>query len=72
MWDKAYFEEYLGLNDTTKTWEYILEKQYQAFHPIVGNALPTMDISTIKWDEHGAPCRAKYHIVVLGNLDQHD
>ena len=71
IWDQAYMEEYLGLHDKTKTWEYISEKQYQALRPVIGNALPSMAISTIKRDEHGAPCRAKYRIVVLGNFDQH-
>ena len=37
----------------------------------MGNAIPTMAISTIKLDEHGNPKRCKYHIVVLGNLDLH-
>ena len=72
IWYQAYFEEYLGLNDTTKTWEYISEKEYQALRPIVGNALPTMAISTIKRDENGATSCAKYRIVVLGNVDQYD
>ena len=26
IWDQAYMEEYLGLHDKTKTWEYISEK----------------------------------------------
>ena len=31
-----------------------------------------MSISTIKFDEHNKPKRAKYRIFVLGNLDPHD
>ena len=31
-----------------------------------------MAISTVKYDEHGKPKRAKYRIVALGNLDPHD
>ena len=38
----------------------------------VGKALPTMAISTIKYDENGKPKRAKYRIVALGNLDPHE
>jgi len=34
-------------------------------------ALPSMAISTIKYDANNKPKRAKYHIVVPGNLDYH-
>jgi hypothetical protein len=34
-------------------------------------ALPTMAIATIKYDENNQPKRAKYRLVVLGNLDYH-
>jgi hypothetical protein len=30
-----------------------------------------MAIATIKYDEHNHPKRAKYHLVILGNLDYH-
>ena len=30
-----------------------------------------MAIATIKYDEHNKPRRAKYRLVVLGNLDYH-
>jgi hypothetical protein len=33
--------------------------------------MPTMAISTIKYDGDGNPSRAKYRIVALGNLDPH-
>jgi hypothetical protein len=69
IWDKSYLEEYLGLHETTNTWEYITDEQYQLLRPIIGNALPSMAISKIKPDEKGNPDRAKYRIVVLGNLD---
>ena len=72
IWDKSYLEEYMGLHEQTKTWDYITEEQYQALRPVVGNALPSMAISKIKTDENGTPDRAKYRIVVLGNLDPHD
>lgn len=71
IWDRAYLNEYLGLTEDTNTWEYISEKEYQILRPITGNALPSMAISTIKKDADGNPIRAKYRIVVLGNLDPH-
>ena len=72
IWDKSYFEEYMGLHEDTQTWDYITEEEYQSLRPVVGNALPTMAISKIKTDENGLPERAKYRIVVLGNLDPHN
>ena len=62
----------MGLHETSQTWEHISEEEYNAICPFVGNALPTMAISKIKLDENGLPSRAKYRIVVLGNLDTHD
>ena len=38
---------------------------------LLGTTLPTMAISKIKYDEFGKPNRAKYRIVVFGNLDPH-
>ena len=72
IWDKAYVEEYLGLHEQTETWEYITEEEYQLLRPVVGNALPSMALSKIKRDKNGHPSRAKYRIVVLGNLDPHN
>jgi hypothetical protein len=37
----------------------------------IGRPLPTMAISKMKRDSQGQPIRAKYRIVVLGNLDPH-
>ena len=71
IWDRAYLHEYLGLSEDTQTWEYITEKEYQVLRPLIGNALPSMAVSTIKYDEQSNPERAKYRIVVLGNLDPH-
>ena len=48
IWDQSYFEEYMGLHNDTKTWEYISEKEYQDLRKIIGNALPTMALSKIK------------------------
>ena len=72
IWDQSYFEEYMGLHEDTQTWEYISEEQYKVLRPVVGNALPSMAISKVKTDENGKPNRAKYRIVVLGNLDPHN
>ena len=73
IWDAAYKEEYMGLHEQQKAWSYITEEEYQVlcktFNPSI---LPTMAITTIKYDEHGEPKRAKYRIVALGNLDPHD
>ena len=70
-WDRAYLEEYLGLHEDVKAWEYITEDEYQQLRPIAGTALPSMAVATIKRDEDGKPKRAKYRIVALGNLDPH-
>ena len=69
IWDSAYLEEYLGLNNTTHTWDYISEDEYQTLKSEIGTAIPTMVVSKIKYDQHGNPDRAKYRIVVLGSLD---
>lgn len=71
VWDRAYLHEYLGLHEDTQCWEYITEHDYQQIRPLVGNALPSMAIATIKKDADGNPIRAKYRIVALGNLDPH-
>ena len=68
QWKKAYDEEYYGLEELP-AWTHITESQYQQLRPTVGNALPTMAISTIKYDENGQPKRCKWRIVALGNLD---
>jgi len=72
IWDQSYLEEYLGLHEDTQTWEYITETEYRELCPLTGNALPSMAISKIKTDADGNPDRAKYRIVVLGNLDPHN
>ena len=69
IWDQSYAEEYRGLQ-SLDTWEVIDEAEckYLQKH---NNAqvLPTMTVSVIKRDKDGNPARAKYRIVVLGNLD---
>jgi hypothetical protein len=71
IWDESYREEYFGLHDATQTWQYITEEEYQNLKTVLGRPLPTMAISKIKRDPQGNPIRAKYHIVVLGNMDPH-
>jgi deoxyuridine 5'-triphosphate nucleotidohydrolase len=69
-WDAAYLAEYDGLRNID-TWEEISEDDYNASKHIFGSLLPTMAISTIKYNGNGEPERAKYRIVALGNLDPH-
>jgi hypothetical protein len=71
IWDASYKAEYDGLVDI-ETWEVITEAEYQELRKLgKGGLLPTMAISTIKYDGDGNPLRAKYRIVALGNLDPH-
>jgi hypothetical protein len=69
IWDDAYNEEYDGLANIP-TWEVISEHQFKLLSKGV-KPLPSMAILTIKYDENNKPKRAKYRIVVLGNLDYH-
>jgi len=69
IWDAAYNEEYDGL-ESLPTWEIISEEQYKLLSK-GRKALPTMAIATIKYDDRNRPKRAKYRLVVLGNLDYH-
>jgi hypothetical protein len=69
IWDAAYDEEYDGLG-SLPTWEIISEDQYHLLSK-GKKALPTMAIATIKYDAHNRPKRAKYGLVVLGNMDYH-
>ena len=70
IWDAAYGEEIEGLLNLP-CWRSISKPEYNKLHPLIGNAIPTMAISTIKFDANGKPKRAKYHIVALRNLDPH-
>jgi len=69
VWDAAYNEEYDGLV-SLPTWEVISEDRYRELSK-GKHALPTMAIATIKYDQNNKPKRAKYRLVVLGNLDYH-
>ena len=71
IWDAAYEEEYFGLKNLP-AWTAITESEFKNMRHIYKTALPTMAISTIKYDELGNPKRAKYRIVALGNLDPHE
>jgi hypothetical protein len=70
IWDNAFDEEFDGLA-SLPTWQVITEEQFKQLSKGV-KALPTMAIATIKYDAHNRPKRAKYRIVVLGNLDYHN
>jgi len=67
IWDNTYNEEYDDLANIP-TWEVISEHQFKLLSKGV-KPLPSMAISTIKYDENNKPKRAKYRIAVLGNLD---
>jgi hypothetical protein len=69
IWDDAYDEEYDGL-ESIPNWEIVTEEQYKLLSK-GKKALPTMAIATIKYDDRNRPKRAKYRLVVLGNLDYH-
>ena len=72
IWDAAYKEEFDGLADLP-CWVTITHKEYLDLRQRHGHrALPTMAVSTIKYDEHGQPKRAKYRIVALGNLENYN
>ena len=51
MWDAAYREEFFGLKDLP-CWVTISDEQYKALKPKVDKALPTMAISTMKFDAY--------------------
>jgi hypothetical protein len=70
IWDSAYSEEYDGLS-SIPTWEVLTEHQFKQLSKGC-KPLPSMAISTIKYDKNNCPKRAKYRIVVLGNLDYHN
>jgi hypothetical protein len=69
IWDTAYDEEFDGL-ESLPMWEVLTEEQFRQLG-IAHKALPTMAIATIKYDTNNKPKRAKYRLVVLGNLDYH-
>jgi hypothetical protein len=70
IWDSAYDEEYDGLNNLP-TWDIVSESDFKCLHQGV-KALLSMALACIKYDEFNKPKRAKYRIVVLGNLDYHN
>ena len=37
IWDKSYLEEYMGLHEQTKTWDYINEDEYKTLRPNHGH-----------------------------------
>lgn len=71
IWDDAYAEEYFGLVNLP-CWVTITHKEYLANKHLYTSVLPSIAVSTIKYDEHGKSKRAKYRIVALGNLETHN
>ncbi len=69
IWDQAYDDEYDGLTSIL-TWDIISEQQFRTLSKGI-KPLPSMAIATIKYDENNKLKRAKYRIIVLGNLDYH-
>jgi len=63
----VYKEEFDGLANLP-AWITITQEHYNKMGTMYKTILPTMAMSTIKYDEHGHPKRAKYRIVALGNL----
>ena len=70
IWNSVYNDEYDGLCDLS-AWTSISEYEYKRLRPTLGSSLPTMAISTIKYDENGSPQRAEWYIVTLGHIDPH-
>ena len=68
VWDAAYTKEYDGLT-SLPCWQCISKQEYNNIKTTQTKLLPTMAISTIKFDNDGLQKRAKYCIVGLGNLD---
>ena len=68
IWESAYDEEYDGLVGLP-AWYSISEAKFQKIKHKCKGVLPSMALSTIKYDEYNKPKRAKYRIVALGNLD---
>jgi len=69
IWQAAYDEEYDGLF-SIPTWEVISEDEFKKLHKSV-KPLPSMPIASLEYDGNNKPKRAKYRIVVLGNLNYH-
>jgi hypothetical protein len=68
IWLAAYDEEFDGLT-SLPTWDVITEEHFKCLSKGVK---ASMAIATIKYDEFNKPKRAKYRIVVLGNLNYHN
>eukprot|EP00957_Ditylum_brightwellii_P094621 7206185-Ditylum_brightwellii.AAC.1 len=71
LWKEAYNKDFYGLQNLP-LWSVINEVTYQKLGPVMGNALPSMAISMITYDQDIFPKRVKWRIVALGNLDPHE
>ena len=67
----SYDEYFYGLQDLPN-FNVINQHEYQKLHPFVGEALSSMAVSTIGYDENGNPERFKWMIVALSNPDPHE
>ena len=68
IWDDAYAEEVDGLS-ALPCWTVLSEKEFRRHRTPHTKILPTMAVSTIKFDKDGLPVHAKYRIVALGNFE---
>ena len=54
IWRETYDKEYSGLKNLP-VWKTITKSEYLKIRKIVGHTLPTMAISTVKYDEDNNP-----------------
>ena len=72
LWDASCKEEYEGLQKLG-TWKAVTDEEYDQLKTVIkAKFLPTMAISTIKYNREGKPTWCKYRTVALGNLDPHN
>ena len=70
IWKARYDKEYCGLKNIP-AWTIISEQEYLHIPHIVGQALPTMSLFTVKYFGNRKPKSAKWQIFTLRNLDTH-
>eukprot|EP00957_Ditylum_brightwellii_P091818 6991028-Ditylum_brightwellii.AAC.1 len=56
IWDCLYAKDYFSLHNDTRTWQHISKDKYNLLKPMVGHALPTIAIATVKHNKNGKPC----------------
>ena len=72
IWNSAYDKEYNGLQGLEVFSEITTAEYLECVrkHGDAAQAIPTMNLFTIKPDMEGNPTQAKSRIVVLGNLEK--